>query len=151
SGPAESTAGPHERAMVVSDEKTPDEREPAVPPPAEEDFASLLAASEAGAKPQRRVREGERVQGRVIEIGLDTAFVNIGAKAEAVLSLAEFRDPQSGEISLAVGDAVEATVTDDGQRSGTIVIKRTLGRGGHVPGELEQALAHGLAVEGVVT
>jgi small subunit ribosomal protein S1 len=50
-----------------------------------------------------------------------------------------------------VGDQVEATVTDDGSRSGTMVLKRTLGRGGHVPGELEQALAHGIAVEGLVT
>jgi small subunit ribosomal protein S1 len=30
-------------------------------------------------------------------------------------------------------------------------LKRTVGRGGHVPGELEQALAHGIAIEGLVT
>jgi len=46
---------------------------------------------------------------------------------------------------------VEATVTDDGSRSGSIVLKKMLGRGGHVPGELEQALAHGIPVEGIVT
>ena len=54
-------------------------------------------------------------------------------------------------MHLAVGDQLEATVIDDGSRSGSIVLKRTLGRGGHVPGELEQALAHGIAVEGLVT
>jgi len=42
--------------------------------------------------------------------------------------------PASGELRLAIGDQVEATVTDDGRRSGSIVLKRTLGRGGHVPG-----------------
>ena len=54
-------------------------------------------------------------------------------------------------LQLAVGDAIEATVIDDGHVSGTVVLKRTVGRGGHVPGELEQALAHGIAVEGLVT
>jgi small subunit ribosomal protein S1 len=90
-------------------------------------------------------------RGRVVAIGAQSAFVAIGAKAEAVIDLAEFRDPDTGEVRLAVGDQIEATVTDDGSRSGSIVLKRIFGRGGHVPGELEQALEHGIAVEGVVT
>jgi small subunit ribosomal protein S1 len=53
-------------------------------------------------------------------------------------------------LSLAVGDQLEATVVDDGGGSGSIVLKRTLGRGGHLPAELEQAFAHGIPVEGVV-
>jgi small subunit ribosomal protein S1 len=116
-----------------------------------EDFASLLAASEVAATRARRLAAGDRVRGRVVGIGADNAFVAIGAKAEAVIGLEEFRDAKSGELSLAVGDEVEAVVTDDGARSGMVVLKRTLGRGGHVPGELEQALAHRIAVEGVVT
>jgi small subunit ribosomal protein S1 len=120
--------------------------------PEEEDFASLFAASESkSAAGERRVRAGDVVRGRVIAVGAETAFVAIGGKSEAVINLAEFRDDQTGEITIAVGDQLEATVTDDGNRSGSIVLKRTLGRGGHVPGELEQALAHGIAVEGVVT
>ena len=117
----------------------------------DEDFAALLAESESVAGRERRVAEGEVVQGRVVGIGPQVAFVAIGAKAEAVIDLAEFRDPETGALALAIGDLVEATVTDDGRRSGSIVLKRTLGRGGHVPGELEQALAHHLAVEGLVT
>jgi small subunit ribosomal protein S1 len=116
-----------------------------------EDFATLFAASEASTTRERRLNAGDRVRGRVVGIGAETAFVAVGAKAEAVIGLAEFRDPQSGELTLAVGDEVEAVVTDDGSRSGMLVLKRTLGRGGHVPGELEQALAHGIAVEGLVT
>ena len=50
-----------------------------------------------------------------------------------------------------MGDEIEATVVDDGSRSGTIVLKRVAGRGGHVPGELEQAFANGIPVEGLVT
>src|SRR5213593_3327351 len=114
-----------------------------------EDFASLLAASEVAQA--RRLQAGDRVRGRVVGIGPESAFVALGGKAEAVIGLAEFRDAETGAVVLAVGDEVEATVTDDGSRSGTVVLKRVLGRGGHVPGELEQALAHGIAVEGLVT
>src|SRR5207302_622320 len=63
----------------------------------------------------------------------------------------EFRDPETGEVRLHEGDEIEATVVDDGSRSGSIVLKRVAGRGGHVPGELEQAFAHGVAIEGLVT
>jgi small subunit ribosomal protein S1 len=116
-----------------------------------EDFAALLAQSESAEKSHRRIRTGDLVRGRVVALGAQSAFVAIGAKAEAVIDLAEFRNDETGEVGLAVGDQIEATVTDDGSRSGSIVLKRTLGRGGHVPGELEQALEHGIAVEGVVT
>jgi small subunit ribosomal protein S1 len=123
----------------------------AAPQPPEDDFAALFAASEAERPAQARAKTGDTVQGNVIAVGPDNAFVAIGGKAEAVISLAEFRDPTTGEISLAIGDAITATVTDDGSRSGSIVLKRTLGRGGRVPGELEEAREHGLAIEGVVT
>ncbi len=114
-----------------------------------EDFAALLAASEKTAAPRAVV--GERVRGRVIAIGATTAFVEIGGKGEATIETAEFRDATSGEVQLAVGDEIEATVVDDGATSGAVVLKRMVGRGGHVPGELEQAYAHGLAVEGLVS
>lgn len=117
----------------------------------EEDFAALLAASEAGAKREQRVRAGDVVRGRVIAVGSSTAFVAVGGKAEAAIEVGEFRDAATGEIRLAVGDEIEATVVDDGSRSGTIVLKRVAGRGGHVPGELEQAFAHGIAIEGLVS
>ncbi len=117
----------------------------------DEDFAALLADSEATASGAKPLAAGDLVRGRVVALGTDTAFVAIGGRSEAVMQLAEFRDQETGELRLAVGDQVEATVTDDGSRSGTMVLKRTLGRGGHVPGELEQALAHGIAVEGLVT
>ena len=119
-------------------------------PTEDEDFAALFAASTADEKRRARVRVGDLVRGRIVALGKQNAFAAIGDKAEAVIDLAEFRDPETGEVRLAVGDQIEATVTDDGGRSGSIVLKRTFGRGGHVPGELEQALEHGIAVEGVV-
>jgi len=120
-------------------------------PAADEDFAALFAQSEAAGAGPSRHEVGTRVRGRIVVIGAENAFVALGGKAEAVIGLAEFRDPETGETALSVGDTIEATITDDGSRSGSIVLKRTFGRGGRIPGELEQALEHGIAVEGVVT
>ncbi len=115
----------------------------------EEDFATLLAASEAESK-RGKIAVGDVVGGRVIALGQTTAFVAIGAKGEAVIDLAEFRNPGTGELALAVGDQLEATVVDDGSGGGSVVLKRTLGRGGHIPAEIEQARAHRIPIEGVV-
>ncbi len=119
--------------------------------PEEEDFAALFAESEATQSKQKKLEVGTRVSGRIVALGPETAFVALGGKAEAVIGLGEFRDESDGEHGLTVGDTIEATITDDGNQSGSIVLKRTFGRGGHVPGELEQALEHGIAIEGVVT
>lgn len=115
-----------------------------------EDFATLFAASEAQTR-QTRVSVGDLVSGRVIAIGQNAAFIAIGGKGEATIDLGEFRDSATGEVKLALDDKVEATVIDDGSRSGTVTLKRVLGRGGHVSAELEQALASRVPVEGIVT
>src|SRR5262245_48073196 len=117
----------------------------------DEDFAALLAASEAAAPRERRLAAGDVVRGRVIAVGATSAFVAIGGKAEAAIDVGEFRDPETGEVQLREGDELQATVVDDGTRSGSIVLKRVAGRGGHVPGELEQAYANGIPVEGLVS
>src|SRR5205814_4962556 len=117
----------------------------------DEDFAALFAASEGKRTRERRVVVGDVVRGRVIAVGATSAFVAVGGKAEATIELGEFRDPATGELQLREGDEIEATVVDDGTRSGSIVLKRVAGRGGHVPGELEQAFANGIPVEGLVT
>lgn len=120
-------------------------------PADEEDFAALLAASETERPRTRRVAAGDVVRGRVIAVGATAAFVAVGGKAEATIDLGEFRDAETGEVQLKEGDEIEATVIDDGTRSGSIVLRRVAGRGGHLPGELEQAYAHGIPIEGLVT
>src|SRR5437867_4942174 len=117
----------------------------------DEDFAALFAASEGSRTRERRVAAGDVVRGRVIAVGAAAAFVAVGGKAEATIELAAFRDPVTGEVQLHEGDEIEAAVVDDGTRSGSIVLQRVAGRGGHVPGELEQAFAHGIATEGLVS
>ena len=116
----------------------------------DEDFAALLDASEKTTR-RERVSVGQVVRGRVIAVGATSAFVAVGGKAEAVIDVNEFRDADTGEVKLAEGDEIEATVVDDGTQTGSIVLKRVAGRGGHLPGELEQAFANGIPVEGLVT
>src|SRR5213079_564120 len=89
----------------------------------EEDFAALFAASEGKRTRERRVAAGDVVRGRVIAVGATAAFVAVGGKAEATIELGEFRDPATGEVQLHEGDEIEATVVDDGMRSGSIAFE----------------------------
>ncbi|HYB99588.1 MAG TPA: S1 RNA-binding domain-containing protein [Candidatus Limnocylindrales bacterium] len=117
----------------------------------EEDFATLFAASESKAT-AARIGIGDKVRGKVIAISQDNVFVAIGNKAEATIDAAEFRDSSTGEILIKVGDVIEATVVDDGSRSGAPVLRRVMGRGGaNVAFELEQAFEHQVPIEGLVT
>jgi len=135
---------------MTSDEKTNPAATSQGETSPQEDFAALFAASEA-IDTRHKVEVGDKVRGRVIAVGQNSAFVAIGGKVEATIDLAEFRDPSTGEPTVAVGDEVEATVTDDGSQSGAVTLSRSFGRGGHVPAELERAREAGIPVEGVVT
>ena len=54
----------------------------------DDDFAALLAASEAtSATRKRRLSTGDVVRGRVISVGATTAFVAVGGKAEAAIDV----------------------------------------------------------------
>src|SRR5262249_7619966 len=118
-----------------------------VVPPEEEDFAKLLAEYE---RPRRDPRVGEHVRGRVVSIGADAVFVDIGAKSEGMIDLAELRD-REGKLHVAVGDTGEATVVDTDGKAGCVVLRVLLGRGPDARAELEQAHAAGIPVEGTVS
>jgi small subunit ribosomal protein S1 len=68
-------------------------------------FAQLLAAQ--AALPEMKI--GDVVSGRVLQIGADDVFVDVRGKGEALVARAELVGPE-GELSVAVGDVVEATV-----------------------------------------
>ncbi|HYC55059.1 MAG TPA: S1 RNA-binding domain-containing protein [Candidatus Binatia bacterium] len=116
----------------------------------EEDFASLFAASEKKSRGQK-IEVGDKVSGKVIEVTSTTVFVAIGNKGEATIDAAEFRDSTTGEILIKAGDTIEATVVDDGSRSGSAVLRRVMGRGANMGFELEQAYQHQVPIEGLVT
>jgi len=115
----------------------------------DEDFAAMLAESERDApKAKKRPRVGDQVTGKVISVGKDAVFVDVGGKAEGVLERTQVSDPE-GKLLVKIGDVIEARVVADA--GGALTLRVKLGRGPEARGELEQAQELGIPVEGVVT
>ena len=123
-------------------------------PPQEEDFAALLQEFEGknARRAERDVRVGDSVRGRVISLGRETAFVELaGGNSEGMIDLQQLRD-QDGNLTVKVGDEIEAHVVETMGESGCVVLRRTaVARGPEAKAELQQAAQLGLAVEGTVT
>jgi small subunit ribosomal protein S1 len=121
--------------------------------PGDDDFASLFEASQKSADRGKaaRLRAGDLLSCKVLAVGQSSVFVAVGDKAEGTIDVAEFRDASTGDITVAVGDEVQATVIDDGGGSGSPVLTRMLGHGGHAAAEMQQACELGVPVEGLVT
>jgi len=118
-----------------------------------EDFASLFAEYEKHQqKPKRReIRVGDSVTGKVVSVGRDGAFVDLGLGLEqALLALDDIRDAK-GNLSVQVGDDIKARVVETSGKAGCIVLRRTMAKGAVGSAELAQAAQFGLAVEGTVT
>jgi small subunit ribosomal protein S1 len=122
----------------------------------ENEFAKLLAEYEGpetgrSKKKRKEPSVGDEVRGRIISIGRDAAFVDLGAKSDGVIELTQLRD-KDGTLTVKEGDELTATVVEVGGPSGGVVLKRQFGgRGAEGSAELEAAFAHGLPVEGVVS
>lgn len=108
----------------------------------DEDFAAMFAASVQ----TKRLENGQSVEGTIVAIGTDAAFVNVGAKGEATLALDELRN-EEGVVEAAVGDRIQATVVST---TGGITLSRRLQRGAATSRQLEDAFRSGLPVEGKV-
>jgi small subunit ribosomal protein S1 len=108
----------------------------------EDDFATLFAASVA----TKRLERGQTIEGTIVAIGSDVAFVNVGGKGEATIALDELRD-DDGALEVAVGDRVTAVVVST---AGELTLSRRLARGAATLRQLEDAFQAGLPVEGKV-
>lgn len=108
----------------------------------EEDFATMFEASLKA----RRFERGQTIQGTIVAIGQDVAFVSVGGKSEAQIDLAELKD-DDGDIEVAVGDRIQAVVVST---SGGVTLSRKGVRNAATQRELENAFEAGLAVEGKV-
>ena len=119
--------------------------------PEEEDFAALLAEFDQGEPHRKRgPSEGEMVKGRVISVGSEAVFIDLGGKAEGMLELDQVMD-RDGNVTVSVGDTVEARVVDDGRKSGFVLLRRVMAKGAEAKAELVQAFEHGIPVEGLIT
>ncbi len=116
----------------------------------DEDFASMLAEFEGKQKKsdRKRPKPGDVVRGKVISIGKEAVFVDVGGKAEGMLDRAQVTD-RDGALTVAVGDELEARVASDA--GGVLELRVKVARGPEARAELAQAQELGLPVEGLVT
>jgi len=108
----------------------------------EEDFATMFEASLQA----RRFERGETIEGTIVAIGPEVAFVNVGGKGEAEIDVDELKDAD-GRLEVAVGERIQAMVVST---EGGLTLSRKLARGAATDQQLEDAFRAGLPVEGKV-
>jgi len=107
-----------------------------------EDFAALFEASIKA----KRFKEGQTIEGTVVAIGPEVAFIDVGGKGEAQIDIDELKD-EDGDVEVSVGDRIHAVVVSV---SGGLQLSRKLARGAASVRQLEDAFRAGLPVEGRV-
>jgi small subunit ribosomal protein S1 len=123
--------------VLKNDEESPvSESEP------DEDFGAMFERSLKA----KRFESGQTLEGRIVAIGRDVAFVDVGGKGEASIEIAELRNAD-GELEVAVGDRIQAIVVST---VGGLTLSRKLIRGAATARQIEDAYRSGLPVEGKV-
>ena len=107
-----------------------------------EDFAAMFEASIQA----KRLEKGQTVEGTIVAIGPEVAFVDVGGKGEATIDIDELKDAE-GTLEVAVGDRIQAMVVST---VGGLTLSRRLARGAATERQLEDAFHTGLPVEGKV-
>jgi small subunit ribosomal protein S1 len=108
----------------------------------DEDFAAMFEASLKA----KRFEKGQTIEGTIVAIGREVAFIDVGGKGEASIDIDELKDPD-GDLEVAVGDRIQAVVVST---SGGLTLSRKLARGAATLRQLEDAFHSGLPVEGKV-
>ncbi|MBL8634278.1 MAG: S1 RNA-binding domain-containing protein [Myxococcales bacterium] len=118
-----------------------------------ESFAELFEASlrsEKRAVAKRDPDVGELVQGEIVQIGTEYAFLDIGGKSEAMISLDELRG-EDGELTVHVGDTLEGHVIGSVGKDGGLLISGRIQKGAGLSDQIRQAYSQGTPVQGLVT
>jgi small subunit ribosomal protein S1 len=121
-----------------------------------QDFAQALAEFEQqGGEKREDPPVGAKVTGKISSIGEETAFVDLGTKSEAVIETAQLKDAE-GNLTVNVGDSIDATVAATDAESGLQLRKRAASGGGggknpEAAAEVKMAWQHSIPVEGVVS
>jgi small subunit ribosomal protein S1 len=108
----------------------------------QEDFARMLEGSFA----PKFHKEGDTVEGTIVAIGSEVAFVDVGGKGEATIDIEELADPDSG-ARVKVGDTIRAIIVST---AGGLKLSHKLARGAATRQRLDDAFQAGLPVEGRV-
>jgi small subunit ribosomal protein S1 len=108
----------------------------------EDDFAALFEASIQ----TKRFSRGQTIEGTIVAMGPEFAFIGVGGKGEATIALDELKDDE-GDVEVKVGDRIQAVVVST---AGGLVLSRRMALGAANAGQLEDAFRAGLPVEGKV-
>ncbi len=128
------------------------------PPPAPEvavedegSFADLLAGAGPTNTKRRRFQAGEKVAGKIIQIGQETTFLDLGSGlADGMIETLELQDAE-GQVTARVGDIIDAVVTKGGDRGVQVTIGRASATSrDHAREAVMEAAQTGLPVEGLV-
>jgi len=114
----------------------------------DEDFAAMFAESEQNKPRAKRPKVGDMVRGKIITIGKEAVFVDLGGKAEGQLDKGQVIDKE-GKLLVKLGDEIEARIVSD--TGGMLMLRTKLTRGPEARAELQQAHELGIPVEGTVT
>src|SRR5258706_13058550 len=112
---------PHRQERTVTDQ--------------DDDFARMFEASLQA----KRFEEGQTIEGTIVAIGPEVAFIDVGGKGEATIEIEELADSE-GDVSVQVGDRIEAMV---GSTAGRIKLSRRWVRGAATKRQLEDAFRAG--------
>jgi small subunit ribosomal protein S1 len=114
--------------------------------PDEGSFEDMLAGAEA--QPRRRYEIGEKVAGKIIQIGEEVTFLELGSGvAEGMIETLELKDAQ-GEVAARPGDIIDGVVVKASDRG--VVVSKGLGKHHRDREAVIEAARTGLPVEGVV-
>src|SRR5262245_22892838 len=95
----------------------------------DEDFAAMFAESERDKPRAKRPKIGDVIKGKVITIGKDAVFVDVGGKAEGQLEKSQVSDSE-GKLLVKIGDTIEARVVADA--GGVLTLRTKVGKGPEV-------------------
>ncbi len=110
-----------------------------------EDFGKILEESMDGLVTS--FKPGEKVSGTICSIDDKTIFIDVHSTSEGLISREEFLD-ESGELTVKVGDTIEAFFMDNNDGSLNFSVKMTAKQANS---QLDEAFAGGVPVEGKVT
>ena len=134
-----------DRGRSTLDREVPETDGPSTDALEEKDFAQMLAES---GEP-RSYHVGETVEGTIVAVGQDVAFVDVGGKGEATIDLTELGDPADpgAAVEPHIGDRLRAVVVST---AGGLTLSHRLARGAASREQLHEAFRSGLPVEGRV-
>ncbi len=110
------------------------------------EFEALLNAQFSSYR--KGFNPGAKMPGTVLRIGLEQVAIDVNAKREGMIDIAEFRDAE-GQVKLQPGDVLNVTFV--GQKDGAFVFTtRAGGRASATNSTIAEAFASGLTLEGAV-